>query len=359
MDRKQFLEQLAAPAGGKENIGLCDFRSGCLSVTVKDRSVIDLNAIRGLPGVADAELLRSRLRITPDQTIMEELQMAKKEDYGALAKQILSLVGGAENVSNATHCATRLRFNLKDESKADTDAIKGLAGVVGVAQANGQYQVIIGAEVTQVYEKLSGMLGTAPAAAAPAPKGKWYDRVINTLTGIFTPILPPLTAAGMIKAVLAILVAFKLVSNTSSTYQVINFMGDATFYFLPILLANSAAKKLGCNPYLAMMLGGILIHPSFVNLVAASKESGEAITIFMLPIYNASYSSSVIPIILGVLLMSKVEPWATRISPKAIRFFTAPLLTMFICGIATLCVLGPGTFPPQRSAQRSADPSMA
>ena len=97
-------------------------------------------------------------------------------------------------------------------------------------------------------------------------------------------------------------------------------MGDATFYFLPILLANSAAKKLGCNPYLAMMLGGILIHPSFVNLVAASKESGEAITIFMLPIYNASYSSSVIPIILGVLLMSKVEPWATRISPKAIRF---------------------------------------
>ena len=201
--------------------------------------------------------------------------------------------------------------------------------------------MIIGAEVTQVYEKLSGMLGTAPAAAGPAPKGKWYDRVIDTLTGIFTPILPPLTAAGMIKAVLAILVAFKLVSNTSSTYQVINFMGDATFYFLPILLANSAAKKLGCNPYLAMMLGGILIHPSFVNLVAASKESGEAITIFMLPIYNASYSSSVIPIILGVLLMSKVEPWATRISPKAIRFFTAPLLTMFICGIATLCVLGP------------------
>ena len=171
MDREQFLEQLAAPAGGKENIGLCDFRSGCLSVTVKDRSVIDLNTIRGLPGVADAELLRSRLRITPDQTIMEELQMAKKEDYGALAKQILSLVGGAENVSNATHCATRLRFNLKDESKADTDAIKGLAGVVGVAQANGQYQVIIGAEVTQVYEKLSGMLGTAPEPPPPRASG--------------------------------------------------------------------------------------------------------------------------------------------------------------------------------------------
>ena len=339
MDREQFLEQLAAPAGGKENIGLCDFRSGCLSVTVKDRSVVDLEAIRGLPGITGAELLRSRLRLTLDPKIMEELQMAKKEDYGVLAEQILSLVGGADNVSNATHCATRLRFNLKDESKADTDAIKGLSGVVGVAQANGQYQVIIGAEVTQVYEKLSGKLGNAPAAA-PAPRASGMT-AFDTLTGIFTPILPPLTAAGMIKAVLAVLVAFKLVSNTSSTYQVINFMGDATFYFLPILLANSAAKKLGCNPYLAMMLGGILLHPNFVNMVAASKESGEAITAFMLPIYNATYSSSVIPIILGVLLMSKVEPWATRISPKAVRFFTAPLITMFVCGIATLCVLGP------------------
>ena len=145
MDREQFLEQLYAPVGGKENIGLCEFRNGSLSVTVKDRSVVELDAIRGLPGVAGAEFLRSRLRLALDPNIMEELQMAKKEDYGVLAEQILSLVGGAENVSNATHCATRLRFNLKDESKADTDAIKGLSGVVGVAQANGQYQVIIAA----------------------------------------------------------------------------------------------------------------------------------------------------------------------------------------------------------------------
>ena len=146
---------------------------------------------------------------------------------------------------------------------------------------------------------------------------------------------------GALKAVLAILVAFKLVDSTSSTYQVINFMADATFYFLPILLANSAAKKLGCNPYLAMMLGGILIHPNFVSMVSTAKETGEAITVFALPIYNATYSSSVIPILLGVLLMSKVEPLANRVAPKAIRFFTAPLITMLVVGIATLCVLGP------------------
>lgn len=340
MEQEQLLQRIYPEIGGKANAGMWEFREGVLTLTVKDRSAVDLAALRALDGIADAALLRSRLKLTLTDKLLEELKMAKKEDFGALAAQILSLVGGEENVSNVTHCATRLRFNLKDEAKADTDAIKGLAGVVGVAKSSGQYQIIIGAEVTQVYEKLTGMLH-ADSAPAPAPQGKWFDRLIDTLTGIFTPILPALTAAGMIKAVLAVLVAFKLVSNTSSTYQVVNFMGDATFYFLPLLLANSAAKKLGCNPFLAMMLGGILIHPNFVSMVANAKTTGEAITVFMLPIYKATYSSSVIPILLGVLLMSKVEPWATRISPKAIRFFTAPLITMFVCGIATLCVLGP------------------
>lgn len=265
-------------------------------------------------------------------------------NYEELAKVILEKVGGKDNVANATHCATRLRLNLKDESIADTEALKATPGIVGIASKNGQYQVIIGAEVLQVYQKLAKMLPEGEKSAAPAPvenKGSFVGRLIDTVTGIFTPILPALTAAGMIKAVLALLVAFKLVQSSSNTYQVINFMGDATFYFLPILLANSAAKKLGCNPYLAMMLGGILIHPNFISLIATAKETGEALTIFGLPIYNASYASSVIPIILGVLLMSKVEPLADKISPKAIKFFTVPLITMFITGIATLCVLGP------------------
>ena len=265
-------------------------------------------------------------------------------NYEELAKVILEKVGGKDNVANATHCATRLRLNLKDESIADTEALKAIPGIVGIASKNGQYQVIIGAEVLQVYQKLSKMLPEGEKNTVPTPaenKGSFVGRLIDTVTGIFTPILPALTAAGMIKAVLALLVAFKLVQSSSNTYQVINFMGDATFYFLPILLANSAAKKLGCNPYLAMMLGGILIHPNFISLIGAAKESGEALTVFGLPIYNATYASSVIPIILGVLLMSKVEPLADKISPKAIKFFTVPLITMFVTGIATLCVLGP------------------
>lgn len=343
MNQEQFLQQVYPYIGSQANVGRWQASGDKLYITVKDRSMVDLASVRGVPGVAAAELGRSRLSITVQPDSQEELYMAKKGNYDELAKKIIALVGGEANIANVTHCITRLRFNLKDESKADTEAIRSTPGVVGVTSANGQYQVIIGAEVTQVYEKVAAQLHDLEGgSAAPAKQeGSFVSRLIDTITGIFTPILPPLTAAGMLKAVLAILVAFKLVDSASSTYQVVNFMADATFYFLPILLANSAAKKLGCNPYLAMMLGGILIHPNFVSMVTASKETGDAITVFGLPIYNATYSSSVIPILLGVLLMSKVEPLANKFAPKAVRFFTAPLITMLVVGIATLCVLGP------------------
>lgn len=264
-------------------------------------------------------------------------------DYKKLAQQILEYVGGKDNVTGLTHCATRLRFNLKDESKADTKAIQGLAGISGVVSKGGQYQVIVGSDVPNVYLPLSQTLNLegGQKQAQTDNNMKWYEKFFDLITGIFTPILTPLTAAGMLKAVLAILVATKLVSNASSTYQVINFMADSTFYFLPILLANSAAHKFGCSPMLAMMLGGILVHPNFVSMVAASKEAQEAIKVFGLPIYNATYSSSVIPIILGVWFMSLVEPIADKISPKAVKFFTRPLITILVTGLATLCVLGP------------------
>lgn len=264
-------------------------------------------------------------------------------DYKRLAEQILELVGGKENVSGLVHCATRLRFNLKDESKAQTDALKKTKGVVGVAKSGGQYQVIIGSDVANVFAPLNELCDLKESRVGEEQKEKKSKvaTAIDTLSGIFTPILPALTAAGMLKAVLSLLVAFKLVASSDQSYQILNFMGDATFYFLPILLASSAAKKFKCNPYLAMMLGGILLHPNFVNMVSASKESGEAIRLFMIPIYNASYSSSVIPIILAVWFMSVVEPIADRISPKAIKFFSKPLITILVSGVVTLSVLGP------------------
>lgn len=246
-------------------------------------------------------------------------------NYQELGNKILNLVGGKENVSKVTHCATRLRFNLKDDSKAQTEALKKTAGVLGVVKNGGQYQIIIGNDVNHVYKPIAEVCEQANSTNAgndePEEKKSLGARFIDTITGIFTPILPAITAAGMLKAVLAVLTAFHLIDTSGSTYQVINFMADAAFYFLPILLANSAAKKFNCNPYLAMMIGGILLHPNFVNMVAASKETGEAIRLFFIPVYNAGYSSSVIPIILSVWFMSYVEPIADKISPKAIKFY--------------------------------------
>ncbi len=266
-------------------------------------------------------------------------------NYQELGNKILNLVGGKENVSKVTHCATRLRFNLKDDSKAQTEALKKTAGVLGVVKNGGQYQIIIGNDVNHVYKPIAEVCEQANSTNAgndePEEKKSLGARFIDTITGIFTPILPAITAAGMLKAVLAVLTAFHLIDTGGSTYQVINFMADAAFYFLPILLANSAAKKFNCNPYLAMMIGGILLHPNFVNMVAASKETGEAIRLFFIPVYNAGYSSSVIPIILSVWFMSYVEPIADKISPKAIKFFTKPLLTVLVAGAVSLCALGP------------------
>ncbi|MGJ0776782.1 PTS transporter subunit EIIB [Faecalicoccus pleomorphus] len=176
-------------------------------------------------------------------------------DYKKLSSDILHLVGGRDNVVAVTNCLTRLRFNLKDESKANDEAIKALDGVSGLVKKGGQYQVVIGTEVPSVYNALSKLIGDLDTPVKSTEKMKWSDRLIDTLSGIFTPILMPLTAAGMLKAVLAILVALHWVDSTSMTYQVINFMADSTFYFLPIFLANSAAKKFGCSPMLAMMLG--------------------------------------------------------------------------------------------------------
>ena len=265
-------------------------------------------------------------------------------NYENLAKSILEKIGGKENVSNLTHCATRLRFNLKDNKKAKTSEIKNINGVMGVVDKGGQYQVIIGNDVNHVYKevvKIANLDTMSSNTSEEVDNRKPVAKVIDTITGIFTPILPAITAAGMMKAVVALLTAFKLVTTDSQSYQIVNFMADAAFYFLPILLANSAAKKFKCNQYLAMMLGGMLLHPTFVTMVNTAKEAGTSISVFGLPISLASYSSSVLPIILGVWFMSYVEPIADKVSPKAIKFFTKPLITAVVTGIVLLVVIGP------------------
>ena len=264
-------------------------------------------------------------------------------NFKEIAEKILHLVGGEENIVSLVHCATRLRFTLKDESKAQTEKIKQTKGVMGVAVNGGQYQIIIGNNVPHVYKAIMEMTKLEGAAGKAEQKDERSigAKVIDTVTGIFTPILPAITAAGMIKAVLALLIATGVLKNTSQTYQVLNFMADAGFYFLPILLANSAAKRFKVNNYLAMMIGGILLHPNFTAMISAAKEAGEGIAVFGLNIPLASYGSSVLPIILAIWFMSFVEPIADKISPNAVKFFTKPLITALVVGIATLTLIGP------------------
>ncbi len=263
--------------------------------------------------------------------------------YQELAKEILSQVGGKENIQQLTHCATRLRFVLNDNSKANTDALKKTKGVVGVAEAGGQYQVIIGSDVQSVYRPLMELTGLKEDASANAdePHKSPLEKILAVISGIFTPILPIITAAGMIKAVLSILVVFKIVTTKDQNYQVLNFIGDAGFYFLPVFLGGTAAKQFKTNTYLGMLMGATLLHPTFTAMVANFKETGAGIELFGIPFSPVGYSSTVIPVILGVWFMSYVERFADRISPKAIKFFSVPLITALITSIVMFSVLGP------------------
>lgn len=261
-----------------------------------------------------------------------------------LAENIIDLVGGKSNISSLTHCATRLRFVLKDESKAQTESLKNLAGVMGIAQSGGQYQIVIGPDVPNVYKEIVELadLDSKKEASVEEEKPKTVlEKIMATISGIFTPILPVITAAGMIKAVLSLLVVFKIVSTTDQNYQILNFIGDAAFYFLPVFLGGTAARQFKANPYLGMLVGAILIHPTFVEMVTKIQESGGSIKLFGLPIYAASYSSTVIPVILGVWFMSYVEKFAERISPKSIKFFSVPLIAVLVASLVTFYVLGP------------------
>ena len=224
-----------------------------------------------------------------------------------LASLILEKIGGVDNIISYTHCFTRLRFVLRDEKICDTAALKNTRGIIGVVSSGGQYQIIIGSEVSNVYAELTRLTGltqlTGDKSAEPSESSKpekkedknGFIKVLETVAGIFTPIIPAITGAGILKAVMALLSAVGLLSPSSQTYAVLTVFADAAFYFLPFLLAYSAAKKFGCSIVLALSVAGILLHPSF----AALFNDG-AVRFFGIPVRQATYSSSVIPIILTV-----------------------------------------------------------
>ena len=258
-------------------------------------------------------------------------------NYEKMARDILGCTGGIENISFMTHCATRLRLNFKDESKVDLEAVKKVEGVIGAVKKGGQYQIIIGTDVAQVMNEVNKLGKITGGESGQEKKENLINRLMSVIAGIFTPIIPALIAGGMVKAVLTLLTFFKVVDSASQTYYIINFIADTPFYFLPVLVAISTAAKLKCNMYLAAVIGAALLHPNFTSLVSAA----EPVSFIGLPVTLISYGSSVIPSILAIWLMSVVEPFADKISPKPIKFLSKPLITVIIVAPITFIVLGP------------------
>lgn len=258
--------------------------------------------------------------------------------YLEIAQQIVEYVGGIDNIDSVTNCMTRLRFTLKNVNLADVEKIESLKAVQGVVNKNGQFQVVIGADVSFVCEKIREMGNFSETVKSQnEEKVSFVNKILGAITAIFQPVIPAICGAGMIKAVLAILTATQLVATDSQTYILLNMFADAAFYFLPIFLAFSSAKRFNCNPYFAAVLGAVLIHPTFSGLVSA----GEAVTFAGLPIKLVSYGSAVVPPILIVLIQSYVERFARKISPNAVKVFLVPLIVFLIMAPLSLIVIGP------------------
>lgn len=254
-----------------------------------------------------------------------------------LAADIIRHVGGKDNVKSVFHCATRLRFKLKDEQKANPEALKNHDGVITVVQSGGQFQVVIGNNVPYVYQDVVEAGGFQTSSNDDTEKTGVFNRLIDVIAGIFTPILGPMAGSGLLKGLLAILVALGLLTQDMGTYIVLNAAADALFYFLPVILGHSAAKKFGGNPYIGMIIGGALVYPAIV----AMQGAGESLTFLTVPVVLMSYASSVIPIILAAYVSSKIETFFNKHTHEAVRNFTTPMMALLIVVPLTFLAIGP------------------
>lgn len=263
-------------------------------------------------------------------------------------KKIIHLVGGDKNINKVWHCMTRLRFDLIDEGKVNQDEIKQLSGVLGAQMQSGQFQIIIGPTVNSWYEHIMPVLGNTEEKTALVGKGRksLVSLFMDTVSGVFGPIVPAIAGAGMIKGLLAGLVALKLVSAKSDTVMVIDLIASGVFYFLPFFLAVSAAKIFKTNEYLAAAIAACLMYPSLIDAAKALAAHQEgAVSAFwvmnILPVSVFNYASSVIPVIFSVLALSYIHRWVDRIMPDVLKTVFTPTLTLFLAALTALVVIGP------------------
>lgn len=260
-----------------------------------------------------------------------------------IAKQVLEAVGGTANITSMSHCMTRLRFILKDQSIPDKKKIESIKGVIGINVAGGQYQIIIGNSVGNVYKELSGISGISDDSGDEI-EGKREENIffvaLDFISGCMTPVFPAIIAGGLLKVLLVIFgpTLLGVMEATSDTYILINALADAPFYFLPILVAFTASKKLNCNSYLAVMVSSMLIYPELITLLGGSKMP---YLFGVIPVIQGSYSASIIPAMLSTILLKYVEILVDKITPDWSKNFLKPLLIVIITAPITLCALAP------------------
>lgn len=259
--------------------------------------------------------------------------------YDKLAQTIVEKIGGPANITSLTHCMTRLRFNLKDNQKASATEIKSLDGVINVIEKGGQFQVVIGTHVSDVYQAVcaAGGGGTGGEGSTNNQDLKWYDKILDVIAGSFSPIVPAIAGAGMVKAVLVLLTTFGLLSKDAQAYYILNYVSDTAFYFLPFLLAFSASTKFKTSTVISMLLAGVLLHPSY----GALKTAGDPVSFLGLPVTLVTYSSSVVPILLIIWAQSYIEKFAKKVSPNCVKVFLVPMITLLVATPVALCILGP------------------
>ncbi len=274
------------------------------------------------------------------------------KDYTDLSKYIIEHVGEKDNVISLTHCVTRLRFKLKDESKADTDALKNKEGILNVVQKGGQYQAVIGNSVEDVYDRVMKIGGFKSAALGKEEQQKGiFNSFISIISGIFTPLLGLMCGCGIIKGLSVFFSALGLISTTSGTYIIINSIGDTIFYFFPVFIGYIAANKFGMNKFVGATIGASLIHPNIAALNSAETlftvltgtmfETNVTTTFLGIPVLLMSYSSTVIPAILATYVASKFEVICKKIIPDVFKMFLVPAITL-VCGvIVTILAVGP------------------
>lgn len=368
LDGKPFTISVKANDQVKAGQSLGKMDLDAISAAGKENTVI-VAVTNTATVLADIELKKGQVAAGDCAAVvtLKEAKQAtknsKESKYQATAKAIVDAVGGADNVKSVIYCFTRLRFTLKDDSIPNDDEVSQINGVLDVARANNQYQVVIGQTVDDVYDEVIKLLGpdfavqeqtgTVDNSAAKQNLsfgGKIknaFFQLIGVITGSMMPVIGLLAASGMLKGILNILTNFCHMSTNSPTYTIINAMGDAAFYFLPLIVGFTAAQKLGSNPVIVAIIGGFLIYPDLVKIYASGKFSyflagvGINANFFGIPIHIPQYTYSIFPMIFAAWMAAKIEPWIKKWMPVTLRQIFTPLVEIFLVGMTVLIIVGP------------------